>query len=164
MICYYLINIALNALEFTNQVAKDYGLSQRDALACIKEFAPIGADAENYLTVAPELEFLNYTSAILIIGACAASFLPFGGSLKRDTISAYGCSVLGNFVTTLNNDRDSAKFNPNRHIEVNINSARHVKEAFAKTLPSYFPRNRHFVFDLSTFRSPVSLYYYYYYY
>ena len=110
------------------------------------------------------MDFLKYTSGLLIIGACAANFLPFGGSLKRDTIAAYGCAALGNFVTTLNNDRDSAKFNPNRHIEVNINSPRHVKEAFKKTIPSYYPRNNHIVFDIGIFRSPVSIIYNYLYY
>lgn len=124
--------------------------------------APIDPVAEEYLTVAPELDFLKYTSALLIVGACAANFFPFGGSLKRDTIAAYGCAALGNFVTTLNNDRDSAKFYPNRHIEVNINSPRHVKEAFETTIPSYYPRNDNIVFDIGIFRSPVSLYNYYY--
>ena len=136
-------------------IAKEYCISMERALECLDSVYPVSPADTNILINAPELECLRFEKAVLIVGACAANFLPHGGSLKRDTISAYGCAASGLFVTTLNNDRDSANMNPGRHIEVNINSPRHVKEEIKKTIPPYYPKNDYIVVDIGIWRSPV---------
>jgi len=81
--------------------------------------------------------------------------------MRRDTIAGWGVEATFEenvMVTSLSNDRDSARFNPGRHIEVDINSARHVIKEFEKTIPEFYPRNRHIIFDNTFSRSPVSNY------
>ena len=106
----------------------------------------------------PEFDYLRYSSGILIVGAMVAKKVPTApGAMRRDTICGYGCEALFDcLVTSLNNARDSAKINPGRHIEVNINSARHVEQEFMKTIPKDFPANDHICMDLTMSRSPVS--------
>ena len=111
---------------------------------------------ENQILTMPEEDFLRYPKAILLLGMLCANVLPLKGAAKRDTIAAFGLAALGYFVTSLNNDVGSAHANPGRHIEVNLNSARHVKQEIESTFPIYFPPNDDIVCDIGIFRSPVS--------
>lgn len=116
---------------------------------------------EEYL-VAPELEFARCSIGVLLVGMVVANFVPtFPGAMRRDTIAGWGVEATFEenvMVTSLSNDRDSARFNPGRHIEVDINSARHVVKEFEKTIPEFYPRNRHIIFDNTFSRSPQAGY------
>lgn len=113
---------------------------------------------EERIATMHEEDFLRYPKAIFLIGMLCANLLPSKGAAKRDTIAAFGLAALGYFVTSLNNDDGSAHANPGRHIEVNLNSVRHLKEEIANNFPSYYPPNDDIVCDIGIFRSPVSYY------
>ena len=101
----------------------------------------------------PYMEFLKYPKAVLVIGAVHSNFRPPNGAARRDWLLCYGLEALGYFVTTMNTDHPSWHF-PGRHVNVNVNSLRHVIQSLRLTLPPFYPSNDAIYVDF--FRSPVS--------
>ena len=118
----------------------------------VEKYTP---EMESYLLTMPEEDFLRFPGACLLLGMVCYNILPMKGAARRDTIAAFGLAALGYFVTSLNNDVGSAGVDPGRHIEVNLNSARHVKEEIEANFPSYYSSNDDIICDIGIFRSPV---------